>query len=296
MRLFAVDDEAAVLNELRSLLLEFDGDTEISVFTDPREALAQAACGSVDCVLLDIGMAGMNGLELAEQLQRKCPRILIVYITAYNSYATEAFELSAIDYVLKPIRRERLFKAMEKVRARIAERAPDGRGEYSILTFGRLVVMHNRHAVQWQRNKSEEIFAYLLENAGVPVHKDTLCELVWPDYDYRHALVNLQTTIYSIRKALDAHGGKAIAVDYANNHYTLMLEGASVDFVEFEKLLSRSMKSRDVAAFRRAVRMIRKGEYLEENGWMWAEYRRAAHHRKLAAANKLLAEAAGAIN
>ncbi len=288
MKIMIVDDEPAILAEIETLVKEYDPDGCVHGFTDPLEAISAVQhCGMVDCALLDIEMAGLSGLELTERLQMKCPSIRIIYITAYNTYATEAFERSAIDYVLKPIRKERLYKAMDKAKAvieslAIATKKPD----YRIFTFGKLVVLRGSQAVRWQRNKSEEVFAYLLENAGTPIHKDVLCELAWPDYDYKRALVNLQSTIYSIRKDLSLNQNDLFRIDYSNNCYALILNGVPVDFLEFEKLLSRSVEANDAAAFIKAVRLYKRGEYLSENGWSWAEVRRAIHQKKLNAANR----------
>lgn len=288
MKILIVDDEPAILADIEALVKEYDPGGCAHGFTDPLEAIAAMQCGTVDCALLDIEMAGLNGLELTERIQKKCPAIQIIYITAYNNYATEAFERSAIDYVLKPLRKDRLFKALDKARAVALTRAASMKQDLRIFTFGKLIVMKGNEAIKWQRNSSEEVFAYLLENAGVPIHKDALCELAWPDFDYKKALVNLQSAIYSIRKALHLEDGQRIDIEYANSCYTLSLNSVPVDFLEFERLLKLSVETLDTAAFGKAVRLYKRGEYLAENGWTWAEVRRASHQRKLDSANRKL--------
>jgi two-component system LytT family response regulator len=80
-----------------------------------REALDKIGALAPDCVLLDVRMPGLDGLEVARSL-----RVPVIFTTAHDAYAVEAFELAAVDYLLKPVRRARLLRALEKLR----ERAP----------------------------------------------------------------------------------------------------------------------------------------------------------------------------
>src|SRR5689334_6040291 len=102
LRVILVDDEEPVLN-LMERLLASNGNIEIAgKFTRPEDAISRIGTEQVDVVFLDIQMPGMNGLEAAEYLMEAAPEMDIVFVTAYNEYAIEAFELSAVDYLLKP--------------------------------------------------------------------------------------------------------------------------------------------------------------------------------------------------
>jgi DNA-binding LytR/AlgR family response regulator len=115
LRALAVDDESPQLDELAYLLR---GDRRIGAVqtaTDATEALRVLRDGPVDVVFLDIRMPGLDGLELARILLRFGRPPALVFVTAHEGRAAEAFELGAIDYVVKPVRPERLAEAMRRV-------------------------------------------------------------------------------------------------------------------------------------------------------------------------------------
>ena len=113
MRILIVDDEAPARERLRQLL-EDDGEhAVVGEASDGKKALQLAQDVAPDVVLLDIRMPGMDGIETAHHLNSFETPPAVVFATAYDEYAIQAFEASAIGYVLKPVRRERLRKALE---------------------------------------------------------------------------------------------------------------------------------------------------------------------------------------
>lgn len=112
MKVLIVDDEAPARDRLRQLL-EDSGEHEIAGEAgNGQEALNIAAQVGPDVVLLDIRMPGVDGIETAHHLNKFDPAPAIVFTTAYDEYAIDAFEANAIGYVLKPVRRERLDQAL----------------------------------------------------------------------------------------------------------------------------------------------------------------------------------------
>jgi two-component system, LytTR family, response regulator len=114
IRLVIVDDEQPARDRLRQLLageedIEIAGEAE-----DGLQALERVSELKPDLLLLDIQMPGCSGLEVAASLAR--PRPAIIFCTAYEQYAVDAFELHAVDYLLKPVNRTRLHAAIERVR------------------------------------------------------------------------------------------------------------------------------------------------------------------------------------
>ena len=91
------------------------------MFTDPVEALKQIDSLKPDAVFLDIDMPILNGLNLAREIADLNQDIAVIFLTAFNDYAVQAFEINAIDYVMKPIRKNRLNITLEKLRARMAQ-------------------------------------------------------------------------------------------------------------------------------------------------------------------------------
>jgi two-component system response regulator AlgR len=120
LRVLIVDDEAPARNRLRDLLVDCAAKVPLEVIgeaSNGREALELLQDHDADLVLLDIRMPEMEGVELAEHLLKLKDPPAVIFITAYNEYAVKAFELNAIDYLLKPIRSSRLAEALAKARA-----------------------------------------------------------------------------------------------------------------------------------------------------------------------------------
>ncbi len=113
MKILIVDDEAPAREYLRSLLEDLEVEV-IEEACDGPDALAQAA--RFDLVLLDIRMPGMSGLEVAQALVGFQPAPRIIFVTAYDQHAVRAFELEAVDYLVKPVSPKRLTRALERVR------------------------------------------------------------------------------------------------------------------------------------------------------------------------------------
>lgn len=281
MNILIVDDEIDTLNEINFYVRKYNHFGSSVVCTNPIEALEEANKTCFEIALLDIEMPGMNGLELAEQLLNLFPNMKLAFITAYNSYATEAFDVNAIDYVLKPIREERLIRALDRLVDKKIEDNPqkDNRSELYIQTFGKFIIRIDDEVVKWNRKKSCELFAYLLENRERPVHKEKLCELLWPDLEPKKALVNLQSTIYSIRKVLREYDNREISIKYAGDNYILDIEKVHIDVVEFEDTLGQALDLRDITLLKNVLG-IYKEDYLDEEGWIWAEPRKEELRKK----------------
>jgi DNA-binding LytR/AlgR family response regulator len=121
LHVLAVDDEPPALNELVYLLERTEGVARVTPAGSAAEALAQLQGLEFDAVFLDIRMPGIDGLALAGILARFATPPPVVFVTAYDTHAVDAFEVAAVDYLLKPIRAERLGQAVTRVRRRLAD-------------------------------------------------------------------------------------------------------------------------------------------------------------------------------
>ena len=113
MKVLIVDDEALARARLRAMLESIDGYQACGDAANGVEALALAAQVEPDILLMDIRMPAMDGLEAARHLQAMEQPPAIIFTTAYNDYALQAFEAHAVDYLLKPVRQERLAEALQ---------------------------------------------------------------------------------------------------------------------------------------------------------------------------------------
>src|SRR5690606_2041089 len=103
MKAIIIDDERLALNYVEYQLQQITDVQIVGKYTDPHLGKEHVFRESVDIVFLDIHMYEINGIELAEQLLERKPRMNIVFVTAYDDYAIKAFELNAVDYILKPV-------------------------------------------------------------------------------------------------------------------------------------------------------------------------------------------------
>ena len=113
-----VDDEAPARSELRFLLEQTGKIGSITEASSVRSAIEMLMGTRVDVVFLDISMPGASGLQLAEALYKLKNPPAIVFVTAYSDHAVEAFDVDAVDYLMKPVEEARLDRAIEKVIAR----------------------------------------------------------------------------------------------------------------------------------------------------------------------------------
>jgi len=122
VRVLIADDEPLARERLRDLLAAMPGIELVAEAGDGREALHACAEHNPDLVLLDISMPGIDGLETARHLAAFEPRPAVVFCTAFDAHALSAFEAEAIDYLVKPVRPERLAAALERARTFAAGR------------------------------------------------------------------------------------------------------------------------------------------------------------------------------
>jgi two-component system response regulator AlgR len=144
LRVILADDEALARARLASLLSDLAGEIPVEVVAETSNgeaALARAADTPADVILLDIQMPGLNGLEAARHIAHLPDAPAIIFVTAYDEHALHAFELRAVDYLLKPVRLARLREALSRLRPRSREDAgilAPRRDHFAVLEPGRL--------------------------------------------------------------------------------------------------------------------------------------------------------------
>lgn len=132
MKLLVVDDEPLARARLIALLAELGGNTVVGEAGTGREAVELAGTLAPEVILLDIAMPVMDGLEAARHLARLPSPPAVIFCTAYDQHALQAFDAAAIDYLLKPVRRERLQQALERARRSLGDTRPEARPESAL--------------------------------------------------------------------------------------------------------------------------------------------------------------------
>jgi len=124
LRAFVVDDERLAIDRLVRLLEQTGRVTVVGTATDPEVAIGLLQNAGIDVLFLDIQMPVMNGFQLLERMNRE---FRVIFTTAFDHYALDAFAVNSIDYLLKPIEPERLARALDKLERLSAQPAPDVR-------------------------------------------------------------------------------------------------------------------------------------------------------------------------
>ena len=137
IKTIVLDDEWYNLEEVCELV-EKTGFMQVSgKYMNPIQALEDAASLSPQVAFIDIEMPEMDGLSFAEKLLEIQPEVMIVFVTGWNHYAVKAFELNALDYLMKPIKEERFFKLAEKIHTEIIRKEQLSYAELILSIYGK---------------------------------------------------------------------------------------------------------------------------------------------------------------
>jgi two-component system response regulator AlgR len=126
LRTLLVDDEPLAIERMQILCARTDGIDLIGTAQDGEAALRLVEALQPELLLLDISMPGMDGMEVAQALEGVTLAPAIIFVTAFDQFAVEAFNVAAVDYLLKPVAQDRLEKALERVTEKV--RAPESEG------------------------------------------------------------------------------------------------------------------------------------------------------------------------
>lgn len=202
------EDEELLRSALSSLLKEAWPQLEIvAECEDGASALESIADLQPDVAFLDIRMPGLTGIEVARGLADASPRTQVVFVTAYDQYAIDAFEQGAIDYLLKPITRERLLATVQRIQARAAAGHPDGATLEALL----------RHLSARQPPSGKPPLVWITASAGKDTRLIMVDDVAYFQADNKYTTVMtadgeslLRTPLRELLDSLDANTFKQI--------------------------------------------------------------------------------------
>lgn len=279
MRAILIDDEQLALNYLEYQLSNHSDVEIIGKFIDPIEGRQAIEENEVDIVFLDIEIPSLNGIELAEQLLETKPELHIIFVTAYGEYATKAFELNALDYVLKPVGQERLHKTIQRVKSRMKEQGSVRINDTSTLyinLFKEFSMSDDQQNIllRWRTTKAQQLFLFLLHHRQQTVNKTAIIELLWPDLELERAYQQLYSTIYHIRKTL-APFANYFEIKSTSEGYRLLMKQTVLDVDRFEQFIRSELQlSKDTLRYFEQAMQLVPGEYLQDYDYVWAESER----------------------
>ncbi|PYG84310.1 two-component SAPR family response regulator [Ruminiclostridium sufflavum DSM 19573] len=275
-RAIIVDDEKPALDILKLLLEKTDQICVVGVFSSAADALAGVKDLKPDVAFLDIEMSYMSGLELARKFVDMGIGLEIVFVTAYDKYALEAFRVNAVDYILKPFSSDDIARVITRLKRvnplPAVSQIPADKGR--IYCFGTLSVYGagDDKAVKWRTAKAKELFAFMLENLNSKVAKWKIAQVIWPECEMEKQFnTYLYTTVYKVKKTLLSANIK-FDFTFIDGSYIMELPEVYLDTAEFEELTASDIELSEasVEKYKRALSLY-KGNYLEDNEYFWSQ-------------------------
>ncbi len=273
LKTILVDDEKPALINLAYKLGKHDCIEIVGEYSEVELALETIKNQKIDLIFLDIEMPGIKGINAAKFIKSINPNISIVFVTAYDHYAVDAFEVEAIDYILKPVSEERLAKTISRVTERnlVSEKTEQEEQKYKAICFGSFVILSKQgEMIKWRLKKTKELAAYLIHHYNQYVHRERIIEDIWDGKMDKRTDKQLYTSIYYIRKNLKEYGID-VSIDYHGSMYKLFADNISCDKVEFEDILTNITKAdgANISKLEEALKLY-QGDYLEAESYSWA--------------------------
>ena len=247
MRILLVDDEQLQLLRLTEAVKKaLPADNVFLSYANPVLAWEENKETPVDIAFLDIDMPVINGILLAKKLKTVNPQVNVIFVTAYNEYALDAYKLHASGYVTKPVNADKIKEELDGLRYSV-ELPPTKK--LQVKCFGNFEVFAGGVPVKFARKKSKELFAYLVDREGAAVNVNELNAILWEE-DKKSYFRNL---IADIQASLKAVGAEDVFIKRRNECF-VDVNKIDCDAYEYRK------DNPD------AVRMYR-GEYMAQYSW-----------------------------
>ena len=176
MKIIVVDDERIALDGLLDVISEAAPDAELNGFEYPEDALDFVDANDCNIAFLDVEMAVMSGVELAEQLKLRNPDINIIFATGFEEYRKEAYDLHASGYLTKPITAEKVRRELSDLRRPIPKRR-----RMRVQTFGNFEVYMDGMPMAFKYSKTKELLAYLVDRKGALCTSAELQAVIFED-------------------------------------------------------------------------------------------------------------------
>lgn len=269
------DDERPALKMLEIQLKNFNEIKIAGMYTKYDELINSVKEKSPDVVFLDIETPYRNGLEAAQEIIDMNMDTDIIFVTAYKQYAFEAYEMEAFDYLLKPVKKERLQRVIKKLCERSREQHEKTEG-LQVTTLGKFEVKNSKgKLIKWRTKKVEELMAFFVQHKGREITSERIIENLWPDEDMEKARKLLYTTVYYLRKELNNFGSSNI--ERNRNNYILPQKGVECDVDRLEAVMNITEEPDENAISQyKKLLILYTGGYMEENNYLWAAEKRNA--------------------
>ncbi|MEC1303835.1 MULTISPECIES: response regulator [Lysinibacillus] len=238
IRAVLIDNEPLALHYFQNKLHAFQQIQVMQTFTSVEVFLNELPTMEFEAIFLEVKLQELSGLEVADIIKTERPQVSVIFITAYHEFALQAYEIGSLDYVLKPISHARLEKTVARIEHEFSIQQMLQQATQTVLTvqcFDQFAVYSNNSLVAFKTEKTKELFAYFILHPNIPIHRDYLIEILWPDLDYVRAKSNLHTALSYLRKTLNTIGYENCIV-FSNKYYIFEKPNIVCDLYDFQKL------------------------------------------------------------
>jgi two-component SAPR family response regulator len=242
-----VDDEELAAEHISRILRK--AGFAVYSFTNPYLVLEQDIIRTADIFYLDIEMPEISGLKLAEKIKQVNPECEVVFSTGHNQYAIEAFDVEALDYILKPVTPRQVERSIQRIIKRKGKQVSEynvremKRNPLNICLFGKISItsIDGSKNLKISSVKGAEIFCFmLLQRDTAEISKWKLIDELWPDKDINKGDINLRSTISKLNKNF-REKEIDISIKSTRNGYQLMLsEDIEVDAFMLESIADKN--------------------------------------------------------
>lgn len=272
MRAIIVDDEKFSLNLMKRVISKNESIDIIGDFTSSEEALSSITQLLPDVIFIDVMMPYMDGIELAKKVENLNKDIQIVFISAYDKFAVDAFKVNAVNYILKPITEEELNITVKRLlRNKIEIKGKDNK-KNNIQCLGgfKVYVSSGREVIKWPTSKVKELFAYFVYRNGKEIEKWKLCDILWPNTIPKKAEHSLHCTVYRLRKTLKDEGIENI-VYYQDGSYKVDFSDFVCDLWQLEKFIKEDqiVNDENLERYNKMIHLY-KGALFENEDYIWS--------------------------
>ncbi|MGE7091555.1 response regulator [Lysinibacillus sp. NPDC048646] len=237
IRAVLIDNEPLALHYFQNKLQNFLQIEVIQTFTSVKLFLNNLPSMEFEVIFLEIKLDELSGLEVADIIKTNRPHVSVIFITSYRDFAIQAYEVGALDYLLKPISHARLEKTVLRIEHEFSMQKLTQQASSTLLKvqcFDQFAVYSNNSLVSFKTEKTKELFSYFILHPNMPIHRDYLIEILWPDLDYVRAKSNLHTALSYLRKTLN-NIGYTNCIIFTNKYYIFEKPNIMCDLYEFQK-------------------------------------------------------------
>ena len=233
MKCLIADDEPLILKDThRTARAVLGEDTEFFLAENSDEVMKiieeqlSSSGEGINVVFLDIEMPYISGLEVAKRIQRISPKTNIIFVTGYGKYALDVLELYVSGFIMKPVNKESMTKALDNLRIPVPK--------LTVKCFGHFEVLYGDKPISFKRSQCKEVLAYLIDKRGMLCSEEELRLLLWSEEeDTEKKRRYIRNIISDIRLALKQYGANDVINTNNKAYYSINKDKLSCDLYDY---------------------------------------------------------------